>query len=57
VLQPKLSRTASSLVRAAGLLGYSCVRLHIDVLQTYDGDTWQQLFRWAAANATLDCSV
>jgi hypothetical protein len=54
VLQPKLTRTASSLVRAAALLGYRCVRLHVDVLQTYDEDTWQQLFRWAVANALLN---
>jgi hypothetical protein len=33
------------LVRAAALLGYSCVRLHVDVTQTYDEDTWRQLFR------------
>jgi hypothetical protein len=45
VLQPRLSRTASSLVRAAALLGYSRVALHVDVLQMYDEDTWQQLFR------------
>jgi hypothetical protein len=55
VLQPKLSRTAGSLVRAASLLGYSCVQLHVDVEQMYDEDTWRQLFRWVVANALLMC--
>ncbi|KAF6259980.1 hypothetical protein COO60DRAFT_937779 [Scenedesmus sp. NREL 46B-D3] len=46
---PRFSKTAGSVVRAAALLGCSCVRLHVDVLQAYADVTWQQLFSALAA--------